>query len=762
MEQVFAPTYNTMIDDGGEESVNQAVRPGRLRLKRKALPEPGSDKENEFPSHRGKELESRAQPLKKRRSASTDRTARSVDPDASDSGEGPSDESFHTAGGDDNEDRERHMRIESTQNWDTSHDDGEDKSDGDYDQEAPSRRKVRRAREEDDFEDGDGDEFEGEEGEETRQHKRQRAADKGKGKAVSTKPKGKRKQRDDEDEVKNEDSSPTREMPGKNVDLSKAGTPGTIEWLQLVNILCHKNLRIDFATRLEFVFGRNGSGKSSLLAALMLALGARADQTNRGRSLKELLSYGATGGKLRRTSGAVCFGYLKFDPSLFMKILVLVFNFERNHGEIRLSLWNQGPDGFRRREFGDKIRIERRIGPTGATTYRIKNADGVVVSTKRETLAQIMDHYGIDVANPLTVLQQDVAKNFLTKSTDADKYRFFHHGTGLQGLQNAYEQLLAGVQDIKNSVTVANEQLRELKHEYQTWKKRWQRVEENAQLERDLDNLRRQELWLAVQQAEEEIKVTNAHLEKQHKKLTVAELELQQAIDSWNEAKARFEHASSDVTNDPVLRDLQLQAQGLESEWKELQVRYRTLQEEKRDINEQVLGQRRTNEDLQRKIDEETERIAGRNRHALDAKVEQKAQLEREIQDLKEELNAAKAAQTNTERIDALKRDLSKVRSEIENADSSVQRFEDARRNRVAMFGKDLPAILKDIELLHNQRRWKMSKPIGPFGMYIRPKNPRNPWGALIESNLGPSVFAFAVDCKDDRDVLQSVFSKYR
>ncbi|KXS18696.1 hypothetical protein M427DRAFT_95944, partial [Gonapodya prolifera JEL478] len=257
--------------------------------------------------------------------------------------------------------------------------------------------------------------------------------------------------------------------------------------------LCHKNLKIDFATRLEFVFGRNGSGKSSLLAALMLALGARADQTNRGRSLKELLSYGA------------------------------------NYGEIRLSLWNYGPDGFRHRDFGDRIIIERRIGSTGATTYKIKNANGDIVSTKRELLSQIMDHFGIDVSNPLTVLQQDVAKTFLTKSTDSDKYRFFHHGTGLQGLAKSYEQLLAGVEEIKSAVQAASEHLRDLKHEYQTWKKRWEKVEENAKLERDLDDLRKQELWAAVNIAEGEIRDFEAQIERHESRLKNAEEELRRS-----------------------------------------------------------------------------------------------------------------------------------------------------------------------------------------------------------------------------------------
>lgn len=50
--------------------------------------------------------------------------------------------------------------------------------------------------------------------------------------------------------------------------------------------MCHSNLVIDFHSRVNFLVGSNGSGKSAVLAALVLGLGGKAKDTNRSSSVK--------------------------------------------------------------------------------------------------------------------------------------------------------------------------------------------------------------------------------------------------------------------------------------------------------------------------------------------------------------------------------------------------------------------------------------------------------------------------------------------
>lgn len=50
--------------------------------------------------------------------------------------------------------------------------------------------------------------------------------------------------------------------------------------------MCHSALEINFNKNINFVIGRNGSGKSAILTSLVVGLGGRAADTNRGKSVK--------------------------------------------------------------------------------------------------------------------------------------------------------------------------------------------------------------------------------------------------------------------------------------------------------------------------------------------------------------------------------------------------------------------------------------------------------------------------------------------
>lgn len=50
--------------------------------------------------------------------------------------------------------------------------------------------------------------------------------------------------------------------------------------------MCHDALEVTLNPNVNFIIGRNGSGKSAILTALTVGLGARANVTSRGASVK--------------------------------------------------------------------------------------------------------------------------------------------------------------------------------------------------------------------------------------------------------------------------------------------------------------------------------------------------------------------------------------------------------------------------------------------------------------------------------------------
>lgn len=66
-------------------------------------------------------------------------------------------------------------------------------------------------------------------------------------------------------------------------------TVGKVKCIRIRNFMCHEALEIKLNENVNFIVGRNGSGKSAILTALTIGLGARANTTNRGASVKGLL-----------------------------------------------------------------------------------------------------------------------------------------------------------------------------------------------------------------------------------------------------------------------------------------------------------------------------------------------------------------------------------------------------------------------------------------------------------------------------------------
>ena len=52
------------------------------------------------------------------------------------------------------------------------------------------------------------------------------------------------------------------------------------------NFMCHDAMMVEFNQRINFIIGANGSGKSAILTALTIGLGARAKNTDRGSTIK--------------------------------------------------------------------------------------------------------------------------------------------------------------------------------------------------------------------------------------------------------------------------------------------------------------------------------------------------------------------------------------------------------------------------------------------------------------------------------------------
>ena len=159
-------------------------------------------------------------------------------------------------------------------------------------------------------------------------------------------------------------SSMTQDLESEDECLEESGprTAGGIVWIDLQSFMNHKKLHVKLNPNLNFITGKNGSGKSAIATALMIVLGSKTGSTGRGNNLGSLVMEGT------------------------------------NSATIRVCLRNTGADAFEPDIYGNKIIIERQIRKSGSgctSPYCILNSSGQEVSKDRKLLDRILSLFNV-------------------------------------------------------------------------------------------------------------------------------------------------------------------------------------------------------------------------------------------------------------------------------------------------------------------------------------------------------------------------------
>uniref|UniRef100_A0A3Q1HAV8 Structural maintenance of chromosomes protein 6 n=1 Tax=Anabas testudineus TaxID=64144 RepID=A0A3Q1HAV8_ANATE len=244
---------------------------------------------------------------------------------------------------------------------------------------------------------------------------------------------------------------------------SATGDIGIVESITLKNFMCHHLLGpFQFGPNVNFIVGNNGSGKSAILTALIVGLGGKATFTNRGVSLKDFVKTGD------------------------------------NTADITIKLRNRGPDAYKRDVYGDSISIEHRISSDGSRTCKLKSKSGQLISNKKEELTTILDHFNIQLDNPVSILNQEMSKQFLHSKSESDKYKFFMKATLLEQMKRDYIHIKHTKTVTRQQVERQEECLKDLKQEFLQRKERYENLSSFSEMKVALENLKKAMAWCLV------------------------------------------------------------------------------------------------------------------------------------------------------------------------------------------------------------------------------------------------------------------------
>lgn len=550
----------------------------------------------------------------------------------------------------------------------------------------------------------------------------------------------KRTQDDSDDDFENSSLSPSKKFRYSNsIDCSQESSQediedekavGIIESVQLKNFMCHSKLDFSFSENTNFIIGRNGSGKSAILTALIVGLGGKANAASRGTSVKSMVETG------KRTA------------------------------EVTIKLRNVGRDAFNQEVYGDSIIINRKLSADGASQYKIKSSSGTVVSSKKDELLQILDQFNIQVDNPVMILNQETSRNFLQSKNPKDKYTFFMKATQLEKLKNDYYELEEGRLCMDQEVSIKEKMLPEVEREVKRLEKLWQAFV-NMDGQRDkLKRLKCEVAWARVAEKEEEFKQAEAACQKEAKagaklreKVADVEGKLQSHADEQRQLQSELQEAMERVQAvQPALvacrKELSTQKERLHEE-EQARSRVERKLSDKRSDARALSGriEELRSVDLNERAREKADREA-----RIERMKEERQEVRSQLRDAEHRYAQLDAAETKaSDEVRSLRNEQRELAERKASLAANIQNLQASKKNSLQRFGRHVPQLLREIDSAVARGHFR-KRPKGPLGSMIKLKDQR--WALATEVCLGRHLYSYLVDNDQDAKTLRQIMTK--
>ncbi|KAH7138112.1 dna repair protein-like protein rad18 [Dendryphion nanum] len=533
----------------------------------------------------------------------------------------------------------------------------------------------------------------------------------------------------DEDHLRATQRLTTRLQQARHTQNQPAEN-GIIEEIKCTNFMCHEQLTVTLGPLINFIIGHNGSGKSAVLTALTLCLGGKPTATNRGQSLKSFIKEG------------------------------------KEFSILSVRIKNQGSSAYKPDLYGRSIIVERHFTKT-SSGFKLKDINGKIVSNKKQELEDILDAFALQIDNPMNVLTQDMARQFLNDSNPKDKYKFFLKGTQLQTLSDDYALIQEKLDETDAKIEVVKQDIEHLR-------KKAQEAMEKARLASSLEKMRERErtllnqaAWAKVEEEEKELQQIEKEIENVQQKIDERTAEAEAQSEAYELANEAYSNANQ------TYEDRLAERATLEQQQAELKEKFDDVKKaivEQRSTQRAVVGSIETRKSS---IEEYETRIRDAKQRQAEADNGEHAQKMQELEEAKCAYDESKKALEAHERSKASlteqlrtsqgrKREADKEaedkRSEVRRSERVKRELEGGQVNWIDSFPD--PSTLESVlEAIKKERRFR-EQPVGPVGRYVKLLKPE--WSSILEKSAGPILNAFCVTSKADQNILTDIFRKAR
>ncbi|CAF4246586.1 unnamed protein product [Rotaria socialis] len=514
------------------------------------------------------------------------------------------------------------------------------------------------------------------------------------------------------------------QLSKQSPDLHK--NAGTILRVSVKNFMCHTFLEFDFNENLNMVIGNNGSGKSAVMNAITLTLGGRATSTSRCSNIGRFIQHG------------------------------------KGFAEISVVLCNQGLEAIDIERFGRSITITRKVTVKGSSHYQVKNEYGKIVSERKDTIDTIVAHFNIQVDNPMCMLNQDIAKNFLNTKSTKEKYNFFLKATQLQKMVEDLEENTVEIRIAKGLLVDHVKKRKEIQAQKEELDAKLKFAESVRNAKSNADNLQGHLEWAEVINHEKTLAETEKKLVEDQYAVQEYTNKRDALIDDMKNEKSKRDELlrkAQEVANNAI--EAKRIHDDLERQMKLFNKEKRDLLHEVSKLEKELQLQTELKKKLQKKIEEMRRKATGNNDY--EKACQRINELHILINEQRQILSMKESEQGNFRQLyDDERQTLFNDQSTLKQHEDTlrrkrggIQQLKAAKQDRVTIYGRYTLAILKEID--KHAHRFKQI-PIGPVGKHIRLVDRK--WAIAVEQAIGNSMQGYLCSCRDDERVLLEILSR--
>uniref|UniRef100_A0A2N9ED29 Rad50/SbcC-type AAA domain-containing protein n=1 Tax=Fagus sylvatica TaxID=28930 RepID=A0A2N9ED29_FAGSY len=386
-----------------------------------------------------------------------------------------------------------------------------------------------------------------------------------------------------------------------------------------------------------------------------------------------------------------------------------------------------------------------------------RNLAGRKVSSRKDDLREIVEHFNIDVENPCVIMSQDKSREFLHSGNDKDKFK----ATLLQQVNDLLKTISEHLKSANALVHELEESIKPMQRELDELQGKIKNMEHVEEISQRVQQLKKKLAWSWVYDVDKQLEEQRAKIGKLKDRIPACQAKIDQQLSAVEELREQISKKKAQIAcmmektsevrrmKDELRQTLSLATKEkleLEEEYgrkgnqiHKMMKHVRFLEQQIQDIHEQHAKYTQAEES------EIEEKLKGLQ-YEVDAANSSLGSLKEEESALLESVNKGSS---EISRIADEIEDIERKRREIEN---SIRELNQHQTNKVTAFGGDrVINLLRAIE--RHQERFK-KPPIGPIGAHLTLVN-GDTWASAVENAIGRLLNAFIVSNHKDALVLR-------